>query len=86
MPEPRNVCSLAFWNLLFDQRIQPLGLATFSLLLSGCDLPPSVSLEDQAFWLGPLVQLLLEILVCLHAPDNEELTRLQLSYPTAKRQ
>lgn len=54
MPELRNVRSLALWNLLSDQRIQPLGHATFSLLLSGCDLPPSVSLEGQAFWLGSL--------------------------------
>lgn len=86
MPELRNVRSLALWNLLSDQGIQPLGRATFSLLLSGCDLPPSVSLEVQAFWLGSLAQLPLEILVCLHTPDNGELTHLRLSYPAAKTQ
>lgn len=57
-PELRNVRSLALWNLLSDQGIQPLGGATFSLLLLGCDLPCNVSLEDQACWLGPLAQLL----------------------------
>lgn len=37
------------------------GGTTLSLLSAGCDLPPSVSLENQAPWRGPLDQLLLEI-------------------------